>query len=148
MATEHTEIERKYDVGRHVVTPSLHDLGGVSRVSQPVEHRLDATYFDTAELDLATSGVTLRRRVGGDEGLAPALARVQVAVEGWHAAGVAPLVDAGGRDERAAVRTDAFEEEGLRRVAASIDEVFAAADAGLASRQSGAAGASPSAPAR
>jgi deoxyribonuclease-4 len=40
----------------------------------------------------------------------------------------------------------AGEEEGLRRVAASIDEVFAAADADLASRPSGAAGASPRAP--
>ena len=58
----------------------------------------------------------LDRLVGGDEELAPDLARVRSAYDDWHAAAVAPLVDAAGEDERAAVRTDAFEEEGLRRL--------------------------------
>ena len=36
-----------------------------------VEHQLEATYFDTTDLALATAGVTLRRRTGGEDA-------------GWH----------------------------------------------------------------
>lgn len=65
------EVERKYDVGDGVVVPALHELGGVASVAQPVEHQLDATYFDTADLALAGARITLRRRTGGDDA-------------GWH----------------------------------------------------------------
>jgi CHAD domain-containing protein len=67
----YTEVERKYDVGQHLIGPELHDLPDVASVAQPVTYELDAVYFDTAELDLVRGHVTLRRRVGGDD-------------EGWH----------------------------------------------------------------
>ena len=69
--TEHLEIERKYDVGEEAEVPDLSGLPGVSSVSGPEEHELAADYFDTPDLRLATAGVTLRRRTGGDD-------------EGWH----------------------------------------------------------------
>jgi CHAD domain-containing protein len=65
------EVERKYDVGSAVVVPGLADVEGVSAVGEPVESRLVAVYFDTADLDLARCGVTLRRRTGGGDA-------------GWH----------------------------------------------------------------
>lgn len=40
-------------------------------MSDPVVHELDATYYDTAELDLLRSRMTLRRRTGGPDA-------------GWH----------------------------------------------------------------
>lgn len=65
------EIERKFDVEDATVLPPLQDLPGVGRVEPPVEHRLTAEYFDTADLRLASQKITLRRRVGGDDA-------------GWH----------------------------------------------------------------
>ena len=40
--------------------------GGVAPVveGEPVRQRLEATYFDTADLRLASAGLTLRRRTG------------------------------------------------------------------------------------
>jgi inorganic triphosphatase YgiF len=38
---------------------------------KPVEHRLEAEYFDTQDLRLASAQVTLRRRTGGEDA-------------GWH----------------------------------------------------------------
>jgi CHAD domain-containing protein len=70
MATK-TEVERKYDVPVGFAVPELTALPGVSTVSEPVERRLDATYFDTAELRLAANRITLRRRTGGADA-------------GWH----------------------------------------------------------------
>jgi CHAD domain-containing protein len=67
----YTEIERKYDVAPHIVTPALNVLAGVATVGQPVQHDLVATYYDTADLALAHARTTLRRRTGGDD-------------EGWH----------------------------------------------------------------
>ncbi|WP_350279360.1 CYTH and CHAD domain-containing protein [Kribbella sp. HUAS MG21] len=69
--TEQLEIETKYDVDDSVVLPALHELPGVARVAQPVEHDLEAVYYDTADLDLAAHKVTLRRRTGGED-------------DGWH----------------------------------------------------------------
>lgn len=69
--TERLEVERKYDVDEAAGVPELHGLPGVARVEQPVEHDLEAVYFDSADLVLAANGVTLRRRTGGDD-------------EGWH----------------------------------------------------------------
>ncbi|WP_104140204.1 CYTH and CHAD domain-containing protein [Arthrobacter sp. ZGTC131] len=72
MAAAHvTEIERKFDVKDSVLLPPLQDLPGVDRVEGPVEHRLEAEYFDTEDLRLAAAQVTLRRRTGGEDA-------------GWH----------------------------------------------------------------
>lgn len=51
--------------------PSLADLPDVASVSGPHTFRLEAHYFDTEELALGRSGITLRRRTGGDD-------------DGWH----------------------------------------------------------------
>jgi CHAD domain-containing protein len=69
--TRHDEVERKYEIDPSAIMPSLAEVPGVASVSQPVEHRLEAVYFDTAGLDLARRGITLRRRTGGDDA-------------GWH----------------------------------------------------------------
>ncbi len=65
------EIERKFDVNPTTPLPALHDLPGVTHVDPPIEHHLDALYFDTADLTLAGRRITLRRRAGGDD-------------DGWH----------------------------------------------------------------
>lgn len=70
-ASHHDETERKYDVDAATVFPNLAEAEGVDAVGQPLEHRLEAVYFDTSGLDLARRGVTLRRRTGGTD-------------EGWH----------------------------------------------------------------
>ncbi|WP_369135421.1 CHAD domain-containing protein [Modestobacter sp. I12A-02662] len=71
MAVEHVEIERKFDVEESFVLPDLRDVPGVTEASPPVEHLLEATYYDTADLRLARARVTLRRRTGGSDA-------------GWH----------------------------------------------------------------
>lgn len=72
MASNHVvEIERKFDVEESAVLPSLQDLPGVDRIDKPVERRLEAEYFDTRDLRLASSRITLRRRKGGEDA-------------GWH----------------------------------------------------------------
>jgi CHAD domain-containing protein len=65
------EIERKFEPGAGFRMPDLSGLPGVARVSDPVVHELDATYFDTADLRLAANRITLRRRTGGEDA-------------GWH----------------------------------------------------------------
>ncbi|TFC61815.1 CYTH and CHAD domain-containing protein [Cryobacterium sp. TMT2-15-1] len=65
------EIERKYDVNPATVLPLLHDLPGVTHVEEPIEHQLDAVYYDTEDFVLAARHLTLRRRTGGDDA-------------GWH----------------------------------------------------------------
>ncbi|WP_374970416.1 CHAD domain-containing protein [Terrabacter sp. BE26] len=67
----HAETERKYDVDAATVFPNLAETDGVASVGQPNAFHLEAVYFDTADLDLARSGVTLRRRTGGKDA-------------GWH----------------------------------------------------------------
>src|SRR5688500_6221660 len=82
MATVHTEVERKYVADDGFDLPPLTDLiSGTGDVrnrqatpvaeGEPVRQRLAAVYFDTADLRLATAGLTLRRRTGGDDA-------------GWH----------------------------------------------------------------
>jgi CHAD domain-containing protein len=66
-----TEVERKYDVPVDFTVPDLDRLPAVAAVGEPTEHRLDATYYDTPDLRLATNHVTLRRRSGGNDA-------------GWH----------------------------------------------------------------
>jgi CHAD domain-containing protein len=79
------EVERKFDTDPSASLPDLvAAVSAVAKVSDPVETQLDATYFDTADLQLARHRVTLRRRTGGDAG--------------WH------LKLPSGRDERTEVR--------------------------------------------
>lgn len=69
-ADRHEEIERKFALGdREAPDPAA--WPGVVAVAEPVVHELDAMYFDTDDLRLATAGVTLRRRTGGSD-------------DGWH----------------------------------------------------------------
>lgn len=69
--SEMLEVERKYDVGEDDQLPVLETLPGVGQVGPPEEEALDALYFDTAALALASRGITLRRRTGGHD-------------DGWH----------------------------------------------------------------
>src|SRR6058998_3299158 len=69
--SRHRETERKYDPRQAAALPALHGVDGVSAMRQAVQHELSAVYFDTAELDLARHGITVRRRTGGDDA-------------GWH----------------------------------------------------------------
>ncbi|CCH85507.1 Conserved protein of unknown function; putative CHAD domain [Modestobacter italicus] len=71
MAVEHLEIERKFDVEETFALPDLTGIPGVAEVRGPVEHSLEAAYYDTADLRLARARVTLRRRTGGADA-------------GWH----------------------------------------------------------------
>jgi CHAD domain-containing protein len=70
VVTKLLEIERKYEIDSDL-TPPLEDLPGVSAVDGPHRHILDAAYYDTADLRLIRSGVTLRQRSGGNDA-------------GWH----------------------------------------------------------------
>ncbi|KOX12921.1 CHAD domain containing protein [Saccharothrix sp. NRRL B-16348] len=65
------ETERKYEAPGGTSLPDLADLPGVAAVAGPEEQRLEAVYYDTADLRLARAGLTLRRRTGGDDA-------------GWH----------------------------------------------------------------
>jgi CHAD domain-containing protein len=71
MATEIRETERKYEAPPGTSLPDLDDLPGVAAGSGPEEQRLEARYYDTEDLRLIRSGVTLRRRQGGSD-------------PGWH----------------------------------------------------------------
>jgi CHAD domain-containing protein len=71
VAEQHLEIERKFDVDETFVLPELTGVAGVAEVRDPVEHALEAAYYDTADLRLARARVTLRRRTGGTDA-------------GWH----------------------------------------------------------------
>jgi CHAD domain-containing protein len=65
------ETERKFDVARPELSPPLRDVPGVITVDAPEEHLLEAQYFDSPDLVLASHHITLRRRTGGDDA-------------GWH----------------------------------------------------------------
>ena len=82
MAEHVRETERKYEAPAEVELPDPGRLFDLAVGSQD-EVELDATYFDTADLRLARAGVTLRRRVGGDDA-------------GWH---LKLPIDADNRDE-------------------------------------------------
>ncbi|WP_040338913.1 CYTH and CHAD domain-containing protein [Candidatus Blastococcus massiliensis] len=71
MRADHLEIETKFDVPATFVVPDLTVVDGVTSADAPVEHRLEARYFDTADLRLAQARITLRRRTGGTD-------------DGWH----------------------------------------------------------------
>ncbi|GAA3394823.1 CYTH and CHAD domain-containing protein [Cryptosporangium minutisporangium] len=65
------EIERKYELPEGVSIPSLDDLPGIAVDRAADVFELEAVYFDTTDLRLATHRVTLRRRTGGEDA-------------GWH----------------------------------------------------------------
>lgn len=67
----HMETERKYDAGAGARLPELRTIPGVTDVAGPRAEKLEAVYFDTADLRLARYGATLRRRTGGGDA-------------GWH----------------------------------------------------------------
>src|SRR4051794_5041457 len=71
MVAEVRETELKYDAAPGSALPDLTGLPRVVTQSEPDEHVLEATYYDSAGLDLARAGITLRRRTGGDDA-------------GWH----------------------------------------------------------------
>jgi CHAD domain-containing protein len=70
MTADHLEVEDKYHLDESAVLPDFSTIPGVKSVSV-VDHELVATYYDTPGLVLAASGVTLRRRTGGEDA-------------GWH----------------------------------------------------------------
>lgn len=70
MASTTTEIERKYEAPDGASLPTFETLDRVDHV-ETTDQELEAAYFDTAALDLAAAGITLRRRTGGDDA-------------GWH----------------------------------------------------------------
>jgi CHAD domain-containing protein len=70
MAVTHRETERKYEASPSTQLPSLAPLFGASR-PETEDQLLVATYFDTSDLRLARSAITMRHRTGDDEA-------------GWH----------------------------------------------------------------
>ena len=85
MPAVHVEVGRKYAADKSFQLPPLAELvagsgggrGAAVDAGSPIaeaeagNQRLEATYFDTADLHLATAGLTLHRRTGGDDA-------------GWH----------------------------------------------------------------
>jgi CHAD domain-containing protein len=72
----HPEIETKLDLPADVPLPRLTNRKqlvavGLPGVGPDISYELDATYYDTAGLDLLRSRLTLRRRTGGEDA-------------GWH----------------------------------------------------------------
>jgi CHAD domain-containing protein len=85
MVLDHkTEIERKYEAGSGTGVPSFNTIPGVAAITGPRYEVLEATYYDTPDLRLVRSGLTLRRREGGKD-------------EGWH------LKVPNGEDERSEI---------------------------------------------
>lgn len=65
------ETETKYDADADTALPDLRSLPQVRGTRGPDQDRLKAEYYDTADLGLLRSGITLRRRTGGHD-------------PGWH----------------------------------------------------------------
>ncbi|MPY64731.1 CYTH and CHAD domain-containing protein [Streptomyces spongiae] len=68
------ETERKFEVPSSFDTswlPELERVDGVTSVAEPSPEELEAVYYDTDDLRLSGSSVTLRRRTGGSDA-------------GWH----------------------------------------------------------------
>jgi CHAD domain-containing protein len=66
-----TETETKYEAGADAKLPDMDSLPKVRGTRGPGLEQLEAEYFDTADLRLLRSGITLRRRKGGHDA-------------GWH----------------------------------------------------------------
>ncbi|WP_353712801.1 CYTH and CHAD domain-containing protein [Arthrobacter sp. K5] len=71
MTAEGLETEKKYDVDDGTSLPDLAAIPGVAGVGDPHQAELEAVYFDTGDLVLASRRITLRRRSGGADA-------------GWH----------------------------------------------------------------
>ena len=115
--TRHLEIETKLEIGDDVALPSFGGRrsltsAGVVGAADPVVFELDAVYFDTSDLDLLRSKLTLRRRTGGEDA-------------GWH---LKLPAAAGARTE-----------VGLPLESADVDPLSATVPAGLADLVQGAA---------
>ncbi|MEJ6014458.1 CYTH and CHAD domain-containing protein [Corynebacterium sp. H127] len=65
------EVEVKYAASQTTEVPELALIDGIAAVSSTAVHNLSARYFDTADLRLTRSKITLRRRTGGKDA-------------GWH----------------------------------------------------------------
>src|SRR6476620_10707771 len=83
-ATRPAEIETKLEIDPTAKLPSLAKRRrlaavGIAGAQEPKSYQLDATYYDTAGLDLLQSKMTLRRRTGGPDA-------------GWHSA-IASVVE-------------------------------------------------------
>ena len=76
------EVEIKLAVDEDTGIPDLIQLPGVTSIESTQEHNLSAVYYDTADLRLTRSKITLRRRTGGSD-------------DGWHM----KLPQEGGRKE-------------------------------------------------
>jgi CHAD domain-containing protein len=60
------EREDKWDVDDHFVLPRLHDLVDGGDIDRSTVH-LESVYYDTADHDLQSHGIVLRRRDGDDD---------------------------------------------------------------------------------
>ncbi|MBI9000934.1 CYTH and CHAD domain-containing protein [Corynebacterium sp. CCM 9185] len=79
---EFFEVEAKFSVTDDTEIPDLTGISGVTGVADTAVHELSAVYYDTGDLRLTRSKITLRRRTGGTDA-------------GWHA----KLPGDGGRRE-------------------------------------------------
>ncbi|WP_329276888.1 CYTH and CHAD domain-containing protein [Streptomyces sp. NBC_01451] len=105
MADTKREIERKYESD----DSGLPDLTGVAVVADVIDKgtaELDATYYDTSDLRLASASITLRRRTGGSDA-------------GWH---LKLPVSPGIRDEIQVPLSDTVPDELTGLVRARIRE--------------------------
>jgi CHAD domain-containing protein len=71
MTSEELEVEVKLSVDPGWKMPDLTAAEGVASVGDPVEHLLEATYLDTADLRLVRARTSLRHRTGDEHA-------------GWH----------------------------------------------------------------
>ncbi|MGW2883778.1 CYTH and CHAD domain-containing protein [Streptomyces griseoruber] len=94
MAETKREIERKYESDDSGL-PDLTGVAGVASVLDKGTAELDATYYDTSDLRLASAAITLRRRTGGSDA-------------GWH---LKLPVGPGVRDEIRAPLSDTVPDE-------------------------------------
>ncbi len=78
------EVEVKLAVDEGTGIPDLTQLPSVERIEGMREHNLSAVYYDTDDLRLTRSKITLRRRTGGSD-------------DGWHLK--LPQADGSGRKE-------------------------------------------------
>ncbi|MUN61566.1 CHAD domain-containing protein [Kocuria sediminis] len=71
-AVAHREVERKYEVPEGAENRiDWSGLPGWTVSAEPVEHRMEAVYYDTEDMALGRRSVALRRRRGGAD-------------DGWH----------------------------------------------------------------
>ena len=57
MSQKHVETEYKYELPDDADVPYLGSLPGVASVAEPVNHELEATYFDPSGLELMAAGI-------------------------------------------------------------------------------------------